>query len=178
MAKEAKPAAEVVAVAPPKKSKKLLIMIAAALVLILVIGGGGVLFIMKKNSANADAEGEVASETSKSAKKESAKEAAPIYVALDAFTVNLVGEQFLQLILSVEVSDLLTGDKVKTHTPKIRNNVMLLLSGKQVSDLVTREGKETLAKEIRDLMNEVLEPEAKKGEGPIKDVLFTSFIMQ
>jgi flagellar FliL protein len=92
--------------------------------------------------------------------------------------VNLVGEQFLQLALSVEVADLLTGDKVKTHTPKIRNNVMLLLSGKQVSDLVTREGKENLAREIRDLMNEVLEPDAKKGEGPIKDVLFTSFIMQ
>lgn len=178
MAKEAKPEAEVAVVAPPKKSKKLLIMVAAALVLILVVGGGAVLLIMKNHSAKAGEEGDVAAETATVEKKKTSKEAAPVYVALDPFTVNLVGDQFLQLVISVEVEDLHLGDKLKTYTPKIRNNVMLLLSGKKASDLLSKEGKETLANEIRDLMSDVLEPGSKAGEGPVKEVLFTSFIIQ
>jgi flagellar FliL protein len=175
MAKEAKPEAEVAAVVPPKKSKKLLIMIAAALVLVLLVGGGGVLLFMKARSAKTAENGEVASETVKVEKKESA---VPVYVALDAFTVNLIGDQFLQLVISVEVEDLHVGDKLKTFTPKIRNNIMLLLSAKKAPDLLTKEGKESLANEIRDLMNDVLEPGVKDAQGPIKEVLFTSFIIQ
>ena len=179
MAKEAKPEAEVGESAPPKKSKKLLIMVAAALVLVLVIGGAATFFLMKSHPKEGE-DGEVTSEKAVTDKKKGAKEAAPVYVALDAFTVNLVpesGEQFLQLVISVEVTDLHVGDKLKTYTPKVRNNVMMLLSGKKASDLIAKEGKETLANEIRDLINQILEP-GEKGEGPVKEVLFTSFIIQ
>ena len=179
MAKEAKAEAEVAVAAAPKKSKKLLIMVAVALVLVLAVAGGGALLLMKKHSASADEEGgDASSETVKSEKKTAGKEVAPVYVALDAFTVNLVGDQFLQLIVSVEVADLQAGDRLKTFMPKIRNNVMLLLSGKKASDLITKEGKEALANEIRDLISDILEPGAKAGQGPVKEVLFTSFIIQ
>lgn len=178
MAKDAKPAAESAEAVPPKKSKKLLIMIIAGLVLVLVIGGGAAFFLMKGNAAKDGEDGEAVTEKVKSEKKKGAKEAAPVYVALDAFTVNLIGDQFLQLIISVEVEDLRVGDKLKSYTPKLRNNVMMLLSSKKSSDLITKEGKETLANEIRDLMNAILEPGANAGEGPIKEVLFTSFIIQ
>ena len=70
------------------------------------------------------------------------------------------------------------GDKLKTYTPKLRNNIMLLLSGKKASELITKEGKETLAKEIRDLMNHVLNAGDKKADGPVVEVLFNSFIIQ
>ena len=180
MAKEAKPEADAAEnAAPPKKSKKMLIII-SALVLILLIGGAGAAFFLMKGSAEKDGEDEeVATET----KKKGGKEAMPIYVALDAFTVNLVpenGDQFLQLILSVEVTDLLAGDKLKNYTPKIRNNVMLLLSGKKAAELITKEGKETLANEIRELINQILAPDNKgtSGNAPVKEVLFTSFIIQ
>jgi flagellar protein FliL len=178
MAKEAKPEAEAVVAAAPKKSKKLLIMVAIALVLVFLVVGGGALFLMKKHSASTDEEVDASSEAVKNEKKSGAKEVAPVYVALDAFTVNLVGDQFLQLVISVEVSDLLVGDRLKNFTPKIRNNVMLLLSGKKASDLITKEGKEALANEIRDLISDILEPGAKGGDGPVKEVLFTSFIIQ
>ncbi len=177
MAKPAKPEAEGTEAAPPKKSKKLLIIIVVALVLVLAIGGG-VLFWMKGHSAQDGEDEEVATEKAKPDKKKGAKEAAPVYVALDAFTVNLVGDQFLQLVISVEVEDMPVGDKLKSYTPKLRNNVMMLLSSKKSSDLMTKEGKETLATEIRDLMNDIIEPGAKAGQGPIKEVLFTSFIIQ
>jgi flagellar FliL protein len=181
MAKEAKPEAD--AAEAPKKSKKMLIIVAIALVLLLAIGGGAAFFLMKGH-ANADGEeGEVTTEKAKGDKKKGAKEVAPVYVALDAFTVNLVpenGDQFLQLIISIEVSDLHMGDKVKSYTPKLRNNVMMLLSGKKASELITREGKVTLANEIRDLINQILEPGSKASpeDAPVKEVLFTSFIIQ
>jgi flagellar FliL protein len=181
MAKEAKPEAD--AAEAPKKSKKLLIIVAAALVLLLAIGGGAAFFLMK-GQANPDGEeGEATTEKAKVDKKKGGKEVAPVYVALDAFTVNLVpenGDQFLQLIISIEVSDLHTGDKVKSYTPKLRNNVMMLLSGKKAAELITREGKVTLANEIRDLINQILEPGSKASpeDAPVKEVLFTSFIIQ
>ena len=100
---------------------------------------------------------------------------------MDAFTVNLVpesGEQFLQLILSVEVAEAPAGDRIKTFTPKIRNNVMMLLSGKKASELLTKEGKEKLAGEIRSQMNGILAPDSKDDDAPVREVLFTSFIIQ
>lgn len=179
MAKDAKQEAAATEAAP-KKSKKLLIIIVAAVVLVLAIGGAAAFFLLKSDHNAEEGDEEVVTEKAQTKKKDS-KEAAPVYVALDAFTVNLVpetGDQFLQLIVSVEVADLHVGDQLKTYTPKIRNNVMLLLSSKKASELLAKEGKETLAKDIRDLINEILEPKAKKDEGPVKEVLFTSFIIQ
>lgn len=182
MAKEAKPeAAATTEAAPPRKSKKLLIIIAAALVVILLLGGAGAFFLMKKHNAENAEDEEVAAETNKGGRKKGGKESPPVYVAMDAFTVNLVpesGDQFVQLILSVEVADAPTGDRIKTYTPKIRNNVMMLLSGKKASELLTKEGKEKLAGEIRDQMNHVLAAGAKEEDAPVKEVLFTSFIIQ
>jgi len=180
MAKEAKPEIPAADVAPPRKSKKLLIIIAAALVVVLALGGTAAFFLMKKHGPEEGDDAEAVTESAKASKKKG-KEVLPVYVALDAFTVNLVpesGEQFLQLILSVEVADIASGDRIKTFTPKIRNNVMMLLSGKKASELLTKEGKEKLAGEIRDQMNEVLGAGAKGGEEPVKEVLFTSFIIQ
>jgi flagellar FliL protein len=71
-----------------------------------------------------------------------------------------------------------SGEQIKAYTPKIRNNVMLLLSTKKASELLTKEGKEKLAGEIRDQMNQVLAPNAKGYDVPIREVLFTSFIIQ
>jgi flagellar FliL protein len=183
MAKEAKPEAAGAEAAPPKKSKKLLIIIIVTLLLVLLLGGGAATFlIMKKNAAEGHEDEEVATETAKSSKKKANKEASiPVYVAMDVFTVNLApeaGEQYVQLVLSVEVDEVQTGDKIKSFMPKIRNNVMLLLSSKKASELLTKEGKETLAAEIRDQLNQILAPGAKKDEAPVKEVLFTSFIIQ
>jgi flagellar FliL protein len=182
MAKEAKPEAETVEAAPPKKSKKLLIILIAALVLLLGIGGAA-FYLLKGHGAQHAEDGDVAAEKAQTAKKKDAKDPAPIYVALDPFTVNLVpenGDQFLQLIIAVEVTDLRVGDRVKMYTPKLRNNVMMLLSGKKAAELITKDGKETLANEIRDLINDILEPGSKTQaeEAPVKEVLFTSFIIQ
>ena len=147
--------------------------------LVLVIGGAAAFLLLKARSAHDGEDGATSAEMEKSGKK--GKEVIPVYVALDAFTVNLVpenGDQFLQLMISVEVDDAHVGEKLNMYAPKIRNNVMLLLSGKKAAELMTKEGKETLANEVRNLINGILDPDPNQGEGPVREVLFTSFIIQ
>jgi flagellar FliL protein len=181
MSKDAKPAETAGDGAAPKKSKKLLIIIIAVLVLVLGGGGAAAYLLMHKSADHGDEEDAAPEKPSK--KKKAEKEAPPSYVAFEAFTVNLIpesGDQFLQLMISVEVTDAAVGDKIKLYTPKIRNKVTLLLSDKKASELITKSGKETLAEELRDEINGILEPSSKgkKDDGPIKEVLFTSFIIQ
>lgn len=189
MAKDAKPA-EAGVEAPPKKSKKLLIIIVAAVLFIVLAGGGAAFFLLKK-SDNPDDE-EAAEETTKHKDKDKKKKkdpkAVPAFVSLEPFTVNLIpesGDQYLQVILSVELEDAHEEGALKQQMPKIRNNITLLLSSKKPSELLPKSGKEKLAEELKDEINSAIEPPTKnkKGElimpdGPVKSVLFTSFIIQ
>lgn len=189
MAKDAKPAEEGASEAP-KKSKKLLIIILAVVLLVVLGGGGAAYMLLKKGDHAEDGDEEVPEETTKSKKKDKKKEAhaAPIFLNLDAFTVNLVpetGDQYLQVALSLEVEDPLEEATLKAQMPKIRNNLTLLLSSKKASELLPKEGKEHLAEALKDEINSVINPpkKSKKGEvimpdGPVKSVLFTSFIIQ
>jgi flagellar FliL protein len=175
MAKDAKNAAPAGGEDKPKSKGKLLIIIAAVLVVVLAGGGAAAYFLLKNNDADSE---ESAPDQPK--KKKEGVHAAPTYVSLDRFTVNLVpetGDQYLQVEVSVELEDLAAGEKLKLHMPKLRNQVMLLLSSKKASELNSKEGKEQLAKDMGDQMNQVLEP-GGKGKGPVKEVLFTSFIIQ
>lgn len=188
MAKDAKPA-EDGAEAPKKKSKKLLIII-LVVVLVLVLGGGAAAFFLLKKADPEEGDEEVAEEVVKPKKKEKKKEAhaVPVFINLDPFTVNLVpeaGDQYLQVALSLELEDATEEAALKTQMPKIRNNLTLLLSSRKASELLPKEGKEQLAEALRDEINSIIEPpkKNKKGElvipdGPVKSVLFTSFIIQ
>lgn len=188
MAKDAKPAEEG-AEAPPKKSKKLLIIILAAVLVVVLAGGGAAFFLLKKSPPPEDEE--AAEETEKPAKKKAAKkekDAPPVFVNMEPFTVNLIpetGDQYLQVVLALELEDAHAEGDLKIRMPKIRNNVTLLLSSKKASELMPKEGKEKLAENLRDEINSIIEPPVKnkKGEfvapeGPVKSVLFTSFIIQ
>lgn len=187
MAKDAKPAEE--GAEAPKRSKKLLIII-LAVVLLLVLGGGGATYLLLKKSNPEDGDEDVAEETVKSKNKDKKKgaHAAPVFVNLEPFTVNLVpetGDQYLQVALSLEIEDPLEEPTLKAQMPKIRNNLTLLLSSKKASELLPKEGKEHLAEALKEEINSVIEPQKKnkKGEvvtpeGPVKSVLFTSFIIQ
>lgn len=193
MSKDAKPAEEATEAAPKKKNKKLLIII-VAVVLVLAIGGGAAFMFMKKGADEHADDEEVAEESAKpkkekeKEKKKDGKEHAPVFVNLEPFTVNLApetGEQYLQVVLAVELEDPAAEAHLKGVMPKIRNNITLLLSSKKASELQTKEGKEQLAEALKDEINSAIEPptRTKKGEiimpeGPATAVLFTSFIIQ
>lgn len=187
MAKDTKPAADSGERAVAPRKKKLLVIILAAVLLLVLAGGGALIFLKKGDDGSADDEEVAEAPVKKKAKH--GKEEHPVFVNLEPFTVNLVpetGDQYLQVTLSVEFEEPTAEQLVKVHMPKIRNNVTLLLSGKKPSELLTKEGKQRLADELRDTINDVLDPPSKNrkgevirsGDGPAKDVLFTSFIIQ
>lgn len=180
MAKDAKPAPS--EGEAPKKSKKLLIII-LAVVLLLLVAGAGAAFLLLSGGGDHEDEEEVAQEVKKPKKKAHA-DAPPVFVNLDAFTVNLVpeqgGDQYMQVVMALELEDMATDPILKGQMPRIRNNLTMILSSKKASELLTKEGKEQLAKEIKDEINGILDPSAKgkAPEGPVLSVLFTSFIIQ
>lgn len=175
MAKTEAKAAE----AAPKKSNAKLLIILLSAILVAVLAGGA--FLLLKQSDHGDDDEDVVQQEKPKKKKKEAH--APVFQALETFTVNLVpeqGDQYLQVGISVELEDVADGEKMKVFMPKLRNQITLMLSSKKASELTSKEGKEQLAEELRYTINEILDPPAKgkKAETPVKEVLFTSFIIQ
>ncbi len=184
----------------PAKSKKMLIIILAVVLIVLAVGGGGAYFYISKQRAAAAAaeDGEDAS-TSKAADHGSIK-SPPVYLPLDSMVVNLAdpgGEKVAQIGITLEVTDAKASDSVKSFLPTIRNGVLKQISKRTAEELLSIEGKESLA---RDILKEASipfggggdseheeSPVAKKkppskknanAEMPVKGVLFSSFIVQ
>ncbi len=153
------------AVGAPKKSKLKLIVI--ALVVLLAIGGGASYFFLGKKAPAGAAE----------AKHEAPK--APVFANLDPFTVNLqqeTGEQFLQVAITVQVTDEKAMEVIKLYMPQVRNRILLLLSSKKASEINTADGKKKLAEEIA---VQIRSPFSKQGKAQeIDNVFFTSFVIQ
>lgn len=166
---------------PKKKRGKLIVVIVAALVLVIGVAGAAVLLLGK----NHDAEDAEASADDKPRKKKGDKAAhRPAYLSLEPFTVNLVSEgvdQYLQLALTLDMEEETMVEQAKVYTPKLRNDIMLMLSAKKPSEIISREGKAALALELKNQINGILDPESKgkkDAAGPVKEVLFTSLIIQ
>ena len=70
--------------------------------------------------------------------------AAPVFVPLDPFTVNLADRQadrYAQVGITLEIEDAKTGDEIKAFMPAIRNNVLMAIGDRTAADLLGREGK-------------------------------------
>jgi len=192
MAKEA-PKKEEAAAAPAGKSNmKKIIVIVLVLVLVLAVAGVGAVLMLKKKAKSADGEEAAAEQTHETAAFDPHKP--PVFVAMEPFTVNLQpenGEQFLQVVATLRVQNDKIGEEVKVFMPQIRHEVLSLLSGKKASEVTTPDGRKELAKNIREIVNEILgwtPPKKKKKsaddeEGsadgaPVMGVFFTQFIVQ
>ena len=190
------PAAEAAA---PKRggSKKLIIIIAAVLVLVLVGGGAAVMLLKKKPPAEDGEDGAETTEAPAKAKAHAKSDHPPTFVPLDPFTVNLADkdvDRFAQIGITLEVEDPKFAEQIKAYMPAIRSNVLMVLAHKTAAELLTREGKEKLAK---DIMRESVRPmgielddetegaasapkkkKKKAVESPVTQVLFSNFIVQ
>lgn len=185
--------------APKGGGKKKLIIIVAA-VLVLVLGAGAALLVLKKKPAE-EGDEETAAAVEAPAKKKGGEAKAPTFVPLDPFTVNLADKEvdrFAQIGIILQVEDEKASEEIKGFLPAIRNNILMVLSHKSSGDLLTREGKEQLAKEILRESSRAMgiemddededkpaadeKPKKKKKkahvESPISQVLFSTFIVQ
>ena len=155
----AAPAAKAEA-APPAKAgkKKLIIIIAAALVLVLG-GGGAAVMLLKKKPAEGDEEmadgharPKAEAHAEAKAKPRHDPKHPPVFLSLDPFTVNLAdreSERFAQIGVTLEIDEAKTGEDLKVYMPAVRNNILMVLSHRTAAQLVTREGKEKLARSIQ-----------------------------
>lgn len=167
MAQEPKPvdAEEVV---PTKSSQKKIIIIVVA-ALLLIGAGAGTWFSMQHKSADGKKE-EVKSEE---------PAAAPVFISLEAFTVNLQpdpDEKFLQMEISLQVANAEQAEILKTQMPAVRNRLLMLLTSKLASDISTSEGKQKLSEEISAEIKKPFSKGAKPQE--VLGVFFTSFVIQ
>jgi flagellar FliL protein len=193
--------------AAPKKARgkgKLLIIVGLVLAVVLA-GAGGAVFFMTQQAAQAEGE-EHADEATTPARRESARSAAPVFVPLEVFTVNLAdrgGERFAQIGVTLEVANASVEARLKAVMPVIRSNILLALARKTSDELLQHEGRLRLAAEIRvetlrplghEVALEALLPAATEGEAeaspqrqrarralqdlPVQQVHFSNFIIQ
>lgn len=168
--------------APAGGNKKLMMIVIVLLVLVLAaIGGlGAYLFLGQKHAAEATASGAhgAAAEHAEEPKKKEKKEGPPIFEKVEPFVVNLSGgpsAPMLQLEMQAELYDDHAKTNFKAYMPKIRSEVILLLSSKSEEEVASAEGKVKLRAQIKRIMNESMDA---AEEEPVESVLFTSFIIQ
>lgn len=172
--------ADVEAASAKPSSKKKLIIISAILVVLALAGGAGAFMMMKPKPA----------ETGKDTGKDSGKSEAssevkrdpkvkPTFVPFESFTVNLndkENERYAQVVFSIEAVDPATGDLVKAQMPAIRSRVLMTLSSKTTAELLGREGKEKLAKDILEDARKVMS--LSEADKSLVEVHFSQFVMQ
>jgi flagellar FliL protein len=94
---------------------------------------------------------------------------------MDPFIVNLVdnnGERYLKISVELEVSDKNVVPELNKLKPKLRDNILDLLTAKSYKDLVDMMGKQRLRDEIMMRLNSFL------SGGKITKVYFTEFVIQ
>ena len=150
-----------------KSKKKMIIMVSAATLLLAVVGGGATFFLTKKDGASKD----------KEHKSEPTKP--PVFLPLEAFVVNLqseTGDKYLQVTMTLQVPDEEQANLLKLNMPQVRSRLLMLLSSKDTSEILTSEGKKQL---IQEIVDQVKIPFVPKGSPQkVVGVFFTSFVVQ
>lgn len=183
------------------KSKKLVLIIAIVLVLVLAGGGAAWFMLSKRSHGDEDEEGGGGGHQAKAAAPATPK-VAPTFLPIENMVVNLAdpgGERFAQIGITLELADAKTSDLVKQYLPSIRSAVLMLVSQRTSQELLGREGKEKLALDIRREVSRPLgytvpkprkrrasdeedddeeAPAPKADNNPVRQVLFSSFIIQ
>ena len=177
----------------PGKLKGPLVPIIASAVVSSLLAGGVAFFVASRGKAPAPtaAEGDVPAEHEGGDKAEEKSDekgehkggkakVEAIYLPLSpAFIVNLGdadSSHLLQIEMEVLVKTDAIAETVKLHSPRLRNNVLMLLSQQKIAEVMTREGKEALQKQVLDELRKILTEQT--GKPCVDAVYFTSFVMQ
>lgn len=167
---------------PKKGGMMKIILLVNGVLLLIGIGVGVFMFMGGEEEAPSDAADmevlEDAEDVSGGRSKKS--RGTPIYVPLHpAFVVNFENQEqvaFLQVDIQIMTYDSSVESALKSHMPAIRNELLLLLGGKQYHEINTREGKRALSQEAIQVMQDVLKDVGESSA--IEALYFTSFVMQ
>lgn len=176
--------------------KKMVIIIVAVVLLVGGVVGGGYFFLKQRH---ADVEESDTESDSESSSKPVANKEPPVYVPLENLLANVQdpnGTRMVQIGITLVVDNAKTQDRVKTYMPAIRSHLLMLLTQYSAESLLTAEGKAKLSKDIAAKVRVAMElpaldsdkktktegsdeePRKKPRASPVKDVLYSSFIVQ
>jgi len=161
MAREKEKPPEIVEETPPPPKGKLKKIILLAVVAVVLLGGGFVAYLLFTDEP--------------SPKKGEQHHADRAMMALEPFLVNLADKdvrRYLKVKIELEVENEKTVKELEKLQPRIRDQIIFLLSSKTYQDISTPEGKNLLKKEVMTRL--VALPMGKK----ITAAYFTEFVAQ
>lgn len=147
------------------KGYSLKLIVIGLVVLVIVVGGvlAGVLYITRVTEVK---------------KQQPAEQQRPLVGsmwAMEPFIVNLMdnnGDRYLKAVIQLELSDPTAIPELEQLKPKLRDNVLDLLSAKSYKDLMETGGKERLREEIAMRLSSFM------TKGKVIKVYFTEFVVQ
>lgn len=134
----AKSPAEAAPAAAPNKNGKYRLIIIILVVALLALGGAGAWFFMAQGAGDGEEDSSVSV-------------GPPVFLPLDQFTVNLQSadeQRFLQVSMTLKLAEQAVADAIAAQLPEVRSRVLLLLSSRKASELISLEGKTKLATDI------------------------------
>jgi flagellar protein FliL len=151
----------------PQKKGSALKWIIIILIIVIVLGGAGAgaFFFFSKSKAS-------------SVDKKSSEQAKPqvaIFWPMDPFIVNLIdneGERYAKIVIQLELSDQGVIEELNLIKPKVRDNILDLLSAKNYKEMMDPLGKQRLREEVALRVNSHL------SKGKVLKVYFTDFVIQ
>ncbi len=154
----------------PKKKGSKIILLAVILLIVAVVGGFAAWKFVLQKPGGIEIDAAIESE----AQEDVGAEAESIMLPLDPFIVNLFdGKGVRYLKVKIEIQIKATDEEyIIKMTPKTRNSLIILLSSKKYAEIGSIEGKVRLRQEILYRLHRIL------GEGKVKDVFFTDFVVQ
>jgi len=158
-----------------------IVMLGVAVLVVIGIAVGATVFLLGgDDKAGADDAEQLDGEETADAPAAATKHGTPIYVALNpAFVVNFENQDkvsFLQVDIQIMTYDSSVEEAIKIHMPVVRNELLLLLGGKQYHEINTREGKRQLSQEAITAIQQVLKDAGAPSS--VEALYFTSFVMQ
>ncbi|MGQ9499934.1 MAG: flagellar basal body-associated FliL family protein [Dissulfurimicrobium sp.] len=167
---------QVAATETPKKKKTILLIAIISLVLVLIIAGlGSYLFLFKKPS-NEALERETARDVgAKGDDKGKGEEKVGIMVDIEPFVVNLDdprARHFLKIAITIEVPDEKAKKEIEKFMPKIKNEIIMVLSSKTLDDVIPVDGKVRLRDELMVRLANIL------GQDRLTNIYFSQFVAQ
>lgn len=153
------------------KSKLFIIIGIAA---VLLIGGGGAAFLLLSDDPGSE------SELTEDGSEENKPKLPAQYVGVpEAITANIAGGRKSRTV-QIKMSFMVRSDKavesVKEHMPRLKNDVLMLVSQQNADELKTPDGRKILQEKSLETVQTTLTDLV--GEPTVEKVLFISFVMQ
>lgn len=102
---------------------------------------------------------------------------APVFFALDTFTVNLGdADRVLYIGVTLRLKDEATRARLNEYLPEVRSRLLLLFSRQDATALSTEDGKQKLIAAIKETLSPAFVVGQPKQD--VTDVLYTAFILR